>query len=131
MDKLILLTNNEYDRSKYRSAGVVTTTHVEAVSGLRALAADIVGVFGNKSELLTKKTNDALAAVNTALVVKARENYSNLAGLCDIKYSNNAFSNEENRTFIVFQVAATALVPSSAPVTGGGKTRRRPRRNYA
>jgi hypothetical protein len=44
-----------YNQSQFRPAGHVLATHVEAVSRGRAFIADLVGMFGNKSELLTKK----------------------------------------------------------------------------
>jgi uncharacterized protein YbjQ (UPF0145 family) len=125
---LLLLTNNEYDRSKYRSVGIVTATHVEAISGLRSFGADIMGIFGNKSELLTKKMDDALRGVNTSLLSVAKGKYPNLAGICDIRYDTNTFATDENSTFITFQASGTALVLSAS--TGGGRTKnRKTRRN--
>jgi len=109
---LLLLTNNEYDRSKHRSEGALFATHVEAVSGVRAFAADIVGAFGNKSELLTKKTDDAITAAYRALVERARATYSNLSGICDIRISVSGMTNEDNRTFILTTATGTALVPT-------------------
>jgi len=45
-----------YDQTQYRPIGQVIATHVEAVSRGRAFLADLVGMFGNKSDLLTKKS---------------------------------------------------------------------------
>lgn len=125
---LLLLTNNEYDRSKYRSVGIVTATHIEAISGLRSFGADIMGIFGNKSELLTKKMDDALRGVNTSLLSVSKGKYPNLAGICDIRYDTNTFATDETSTYIAFQASGTALVLSAS--TGGGRTgNRKTRRN--
>jgi uncharacterized protein YbjQ (UPF0145 family) len=123
---LLLLTNNEYDREKYRSVGIVTATHIEAISGLRSFGADIMGIFGNKSELLTKKMNDALRGVNTSLLSVAKGKYPNLAGICDIRYDTNTFATDENSTFIAYCVSGTALVSSAST---GGAWNRKTRRN--
>jgi uncharacterized protein YbjQ (UPF0145 family) len=119
---LLLLTNNEYDRSKFKSVGAVMATHVEAISGLRTFGADIMGIFGNKSELLTKKMDDALRGVNSGLLSAAKGKYPNLAGICDIRYDTNTFATDENSTFIAYQACGTALVPSG---TAGGARRTR------
>ena len=124
---LLLLTNNEYDRSKFKSVGAVMATHVEAISGLRSFGADIMGIFGNKSELLTKKMDDALRGVNMSLLTLAKAKYPNLAGICDIRYDTNTFATDENRTYIAFQASGTALVSS---VPSGGFRTRRTRKNF-
>lgn len=126
-EDLLLLTNNEYDRSKYRSVGTVTATHVEAISGLRAFGADIMGLFGNKSGLLTQKMEDAMKGVNMELLKRAKERYPNvLKGICDIRYNTNTFSTDSNNTFITFQASGTVLTSS---VVAGGARRRKTRRN--
>ena len=124
-DGLLLLTNNEYDRSRFKSVGAVMATHVEAISGLRSFGADIMGIFGNKSELLTKKMDDALRGVNAGLLSAAKGKYPNLAGICDIRYDTNTFATDENSTFISFQACGTALVASGA---AGGVRRTRKHR---
>lgn len=127
MSDLLLLTNNEYDKAKYQSAGAVMATHIEAISGARAFGADIMGLFGNKSELLTKKMDDALQGVNAGLLTLAKSRYPNLVGICDLRYSSDNFSTDDNNTFISFHVAGTALVPKAS--AGGGLAFRKTRRN--
>lgn len=119
MSDLLLLTNNEYDRSRYRSVGIVLATHVEAVSGIRAFAADLLGAFGNKSELLTKKSDDAVRSASQALIERGRSQYPGLTGVCDISFNMSGFTNEDNRTFLVVSVSGTALVQN----TKGGRRR--------
>jgi uncharacterized protein YbjQ (UPF0145 family) len=119
MSDFLLLTNNEYDHTKYRSVGILSTTHVEAVSGIRVFAADILGTFGNKSELLTKKTDDAVRAAEASLIQQGKTKYENIKGICDIKFNVNALRNEDNRDFIIVHLAGTAIVPIV-----GGKTRK-------
>jgi len=114
----ILLTNNEYDRARLRSAGLVNATHVEAVSSMRGFAADLLGAFGNKSDLLTKKTDDAIAAATQELIQRARAQFPAAVGVCDIRYNLSGINPEPNKSFILVCVSGTVLVPGTGARCG-------------
>jgi len=121
MSEFFVYTNSEYDRSKYRPAGAVIVNHVESISAARAFAAEFMGAFGNKSELITKKVDDAVASATEGLIQKTKAKYPNAAGLVDLKLNTTGVTSSENSTFVLVNALGTAVVPITV---GGRKTRR-------
>jgi len=106
--------------------GQVVATHVEAVSRGRAFLADLVGMFGNKSDLLTKKADDAAAGVLKTLQEKALEKYPNAAGIVGLNYSLSEISADEKSNFISVIASGTVLTSlNSQKQTAGRRTRSR------
>lgn len=120
-----ILNHSDIDKTKYMNRNIISVTHVEAVSQFRAFAADVVGFFGNKSELLTKKSDDTLNALYRSLIEKARAQYPDAKGVCAVNFTLVPFTNEENRTFILGTATGTVFVSNTKT---GGKTRKNNRR---
>lgn len=117
-----------YDQTQYRPIGQVIATHVEAVSRGRAFLADLVGMFGNKSDLLTKKVDDATAGVLTTLQEKALAKYPNAVGIVGLNYSLSEISSDENSNFISLIASGTVLVSVNQMKQSAGRKTRRNRR---
>lgn len=115
-----------YNQSQFRPVGHVLATHVEAVSRGRAFIADLVGMFGNKSELLTKKVDDAMDGVLSTLQTKAVAKYPNAAGIVGLNFSLSEISGDDNSNFISVIASGTVLVPiNSQKLTAGRRRTRR------
>lgn len=122
-------TLQSYDSSAYKPVGQVVATHVEAVSRGRAFLADIVGMFGNKSDLMTKKLDDAVSGVLKTLQEKTLAQYPDAAGIVGVHYSLSEISGDEKTNFISILGSGTVLAPRSntRQSTGGRRQFRRKR----
>ncbi len=117
---MLVLTTEHYDTSRFVAIGAVHAVHAEAVSVARDFAARIVGAFGSKSELITKKLQDASTAALAQLQANAIAAYPNAVMIVGMRLSPSQFQDSQDSSIIVFSAVGTVLVP----VVGGARTRR-------
>jgi uncharacterized protein YbjQ (UPF0145 family) len=117
---MFLSTVSSFDTDKFKIGGLVTSTHVEAISAFRSFFAEIRGAFGNKSEMLTKKLQDAHNGAFAALLQNATAKYPSAAGIVGIRAEMGEISNSEGGPgFLTIIVTGTAVLPK----TNGGSRR--------
>lgn len=122
--RMILSTLDFFETDKYKVGGLVTATHVEAISAFRSFFAELRGAFGNKSEMLTKKLQDAHNGAFATLIENTQARYPNAVGVVGIRTELGEISNMEGGPgFLTVIVTGTAIVPKM----GGGSRRRRRR----
>ena len=119
---MFLSTTDAFDTNKFKIGGLVTATHVEAISAFRSFFADLRGMLGNKSEMLTKKLQDAHNGAFATLLQNAAAKYPNAGGIVGVRTEMGEMSNSEGGPgFLTIIVTGTAIVPK----TSGGSRRRR------
>ena len=114
-----LLTTNNYDENLYEAIGTERGIVVHAVSLIRGLAGNIMGVFGGKNDLIAKKVEDVYKEAMDELVKNAKATYGNNIDqiiALDIDFN-------EIQPFIICVAAGTVLrkKTSSQPIATGGK----------
>ncbi len=119
---MFLSTSDVYDSSKYVAAGVVNSNHVEAISMLRGFGASIAGIFGSKSDLLTKKLSDAYTGALNSLQQDVSARYPNAVGIVGIRTELTELA---QLGFLALMVVGTVIVPGQSR----GGSRRRTRKN--
>lgn len=119
---MLLATIDVYDPRKYDVAGIINVNHVEAVSAFREIGAAIGGLIGNKSELLTKKLNDAYNGAFAAIQAQAQTKFPGAVGVIGIRPQMD----KDETGFVSIMLTGTVLM-SKRGGQGGG--RRRTRRN--
>jgi uncharacterized protein YbjQ (UPF0145 family) len=115
---MFLSTSDTYDTSKYVAAGVVNANHVEAISVLRGFGASIAGLFGSKSNLLTKKLSDAYAGALDSLQKDVAARMPNAVGIVGIRTEMTELA---ELGFLALMVVGTVIVPVQR---GGRKSRK-------
>jgi uncharacterized protein YbjQ (UPF0145 family) len=119
-------TLHTFDPVKYKEAGLVYAVHVEAVSAFRGMVADFGALFGNKSELITKKLNDAMIGAYNELESVAKKQYPNAAGVIGIRTQFGDISRDDKMGLLGIVLTGTAIVPK----TGGQRKTRKHRVRY-
>jgi uncharacterized protein YbjQ (UPF0145 family) len=99
----------------------VYSVHVEAISALRSLVADFGAMFGNKSELITKKLDDAMRGAFQSLEAKVKESHPTAVGVVGIRTQLGEVSRDDANGLISIVITGTVVLPKSK----GGKTRKR------
>lgn len=139
-NKVLLLTTNTYDENIYEAVGTERGIVVHAVSFIRGLAGNLMGVFGGRNDLISKKIEDVYEEAMASLVENARKTYGNIDRIIalDIDLS-------EMTEFIICVAAGTVLrkkgnqqanvtpqhsLPTPpAAAAKGGKTRKHKNKN--
>lgn len=117
-------TSHQFDATKYKTDGIVTVSHTEALSAGRGFVAGVAGLFGGKSDLMDKKHMDVLSALKTKLRDEIPKGGMLIAA--DFKVAVTELG--EYHIFVNGFATATRLVPRAAAApSGGGKTRRQRR----
>ena len=73
-------------------------------------------MFGNKSELLTKKVDDAVTAVLQTIQQKASQNFPAAAGIVGLQYNLSELSADEKSNYITVIASGTVVVPKASPI---------------
>jgi uncharacterized protein YbjQ (UPF0145 family) len=124
---MFLSTVSSFDTDKFKIGGLVSATHVEAISAFRSFFADLRGMLGNKSEMLTKKLQDAHNGAFATLLENATAKYPSAAGIVGIRTEMGEMSNSEGGPgFLTIIVTGTTIIPK----TSGGSRRRTRRRRH-
>jgi uncharacterized protein YbjQ (UPF0145 family) len=118
-------TTSDYDKTKYDIAGIVYSTHVEAVSAFRSFAASFGAMFGDKSEMITKKLYDAHKGAFEELMKNAIVRYPDSVGVVGVKteLSEINLGGEGASDLIAIIITGTAVVPKGTKVPGIGGQR--------
>lgn len=116
-----LATSDLYEMDKYKVKSMVVVTHTEALSLARGFVAGITGIFGGQSDLMNKKVNDVMASLVQKLQAKAGAGEK----IVGVRFEFAEFGREQSNSFLSGIATGTLLTPKqTAPVGGGGKTRR-------
>ena len=118
---MYLATVDIYNLNKHDIAGLINVNHVEAVSVFRDIGAAIGGIIGNKSELLTKKLNDAYDGAFRAIQQAAVAKYPNAAGIVGIRTQLD----KDETGFVSVMITGTVIVPKRPGMQGGRRLTRR------
>jgi uncharacterized protein YbjQ (UPF0145 family) len=118
-------TTSDYDTSKYDIAGIVYSTHVEAISAFRSIAASFGAMFGDKSGMITKKLYDAHKGAFEELMKNTIVRYPEAVGVVGVKteLSEINLGAEGSSGLIAIIVTGTAVVPKGTKMPTKGTTK--------
>ena len=112
-------TSQQFDATKYKTDGIVTVSHTEALSAGRGFVAGVAGIFGGKSDLMDKKHMDVLSALKT----KLRDEIPKGGMLVAADFKVAVTELGEYHIFVNGFATATRLVPLAS--SGGSRTTQR------
>ncbi len=101
-----------YDTSLYVPGNIIVSTDVQAVSGLRDMGAQIMGVFGGSSELMDKKVKDVVQESMSRFVKTAQT--KNAQAAIGITTDVNAFV-DKDQVYIMATITGTPLMNKNTP----------------
>ncbi len=101
-----------YDTSLYVPGNIIVSTDVQAVSGLRDMGAQIMGVFGGSSELMDKKVKDVVQESMSRFVKTAQT--KNAQAAIGITTDVNAFV-DKDQVYIMATITGTPLMNKNKP----------------
>jgi len=102
-----------YDTSLYVPGSLIISTDVQAVSGLRDMGAQIMGVFGGSSQLMDKKVKDVVQEAMGRFVKTAQMKGAEAA--VGITTDVNAFVDRE-QVYIIATITGTPLMSKNKQV---------------
>jgi uncharacterized protein YbjQ (UPF0145 family) len=109
---MYLSTLQLYDTSLYKPGNIIVSTDVQAVSGLRDMGAQIMGVFGGSSELMDKKVKDVVQESMSRFVKTAQT--KNAQAAIGITTDVNAFV-DKDQVYIMATITGTPLMNKNKP----------------
>jgi uncharacterized protein YbjQ (UPF0145 family) len=114
-----------YDTSLYVPGSLIISTDVQAVSGLRDVGAQIMGVFGGSSQLMDKKVKDVVQEAMSRFVKTAQAKGAEAA--VGITTDVNAFV-DKDQVYIMASITGTPLMSKNkqalpiVPIAAPGAT---------
>ena len=115
-----IATTGYYDTQKYQVKSFVVATHTEGLSLFRGFAAELGGLVGGKSDLMTKKVNDVM----NKLIEKLRAQIGIKERIIGAKFEFAEFGRSEGNTFLSGIATGTIIEEISASGGGRNKTRK-------
>lgn len=106
-----------YNPEKYEPIGYVFGLSIHAISFLRDVTSNFMGIFGGQASSLNDKTR----VVYESAIEDLRKN----AGKCDLIVGLTININEIDDKFIVVNATGTALKLKNKPIIGSGKKPRK------
>jgi uncharacterized protein YbjQ (UPF0145 family) len=104
---MYLSTLPVYDTSLYVPGNIIVSTDVQAVSGLRDMGAQLLGVFGGSSQLMDKKVKDVVQEAMNRFIKTAQT--KNAEAAVGITTDVNAFVDKE-QVYIIATITGTPLM---------------------
>lgn len=101
-----------YDTSLYTPGSLIISTDVQAVSGVRDIGAQIMGVFGGSSQLMDKKVKDVVQEAMSRFVKTAQAKGAQAS--VGITTAVNAFV-DKDQVYIIAAITGTPLMPRGNP----------------
>jgi uncharacterized protein YbjQ (UPF0145 family) len=101
-----------YDTSLYVPGNLIISTDVQAVSGVRDVGAQIMGIFGGSSQLMDKKVKDVVQEAMGRFVKTAQTKGAQAA--VGITTDVNAFV-DKDQVYIIATITGTPLMSKASP----------------
>ena len=101
-----------YDTSLYVPGNIIVSTDVQAVSTVRDMGAQIMGIFGGSSQLMDKKVKDVVQEAMGRFVATAQSKGAEAA--VGITTDVNAFV-DKDQVYIIATITGTPLMSKSKP----------------
>ena len=101
-----------YDTSLYVPGNIIISTDVQAVSGVRDIGAQIMGVFGGSSQLMDKKVKDVVQEAMGRFIKTAQAKSAQAA--VGITTDVNAFV-DKDQVYIIATITGTPLMSKNSP----------------
>lgn len=102
-----------YDTSMYIPGSLIISTDVQAVSGVRDIGAQIMGVFGGSSQLMDKKVKDVVQEAMGRFIKTAQAKGAEAA--VGITTDVNAFV-DKDQVYIIATITGTPLMDKKKAV---------------
>jgi uncharacterized protein YbjQ (UPF0145 family) len=96
-----------YDTSLYVPGNIIVSTDVQAVSGIRDMGAQLMGVFGGSSQLMDKKVKDVVGEAMSRFIATAQTKGAEAA--VGITTDVNAFV-DKDQVYIIATITGTPLM---------------------
>ncbi len=109
---MYLSTLQVYDTSLYTPGNIIVSTDVQAVSGIRDIGAQVMGIFGGSSQLMDKKVKDVVQEAMGRFIKTAQTKGAQAA--IGITTDVNAFV-DKDQVYIIATITGTPLMPKSSP----------------
>ena len=101
-----------YDITKHYPGNIIVSTDVQAVSTVRDVGAQIMGIFGGSSELMDKKVKDVVQEAMSRFVKTTQAKGAEAA--IGITTDVNAFV-DKDQVYIIATITGTPLMDKNKP----------------